>query len=99
MSFHQILWEYSKKEAKKENWELATAELRALVDAGENPLLVPEVYPDVFGLSTLKNLDAVKFASALGMHAIGANLKHYYTDKLLKDAPPQNTRTKTRTRF
>jgi hypothetical protein len=90
MSFHQLLWDYSASAKKKEDTELLIEKLNALVDAGENPLLVPEVYPKVFGLSTLQHLDAVKFASGLGMFSIGAGLKAYYKTKQAKDNPPIN---------
>jgi len=88
MTFHQILWNYSKKEQNQENRDLLVAELNALVDAGENPMVVPANYPDVFGLSTLKNIDAIKFASGLGMFSVGAGLRAYYHSKLAKDNPP-----------
>jgi hypothetical protein len=87
MSFHKILWDYSRKESTTENNELALQELKALVDAGKNPLDVPENYPDVFGLATLKGLDAIRFAFALGRGSLGTSLKYYYNDKKMRDNP------------
>lgn len=87
MSFHKILLDCSKKDATKENRDQALAELKALIDAGGDPTVVPDDYPDVFGLVTLKNLDAIKFAYGLGLASIGAAIKHYHTDKKLRDNP------------